>query len=348
MVHSDFDDYISMNTTTRTPDVPSGGVFSVKTRTCVTWASSASARVVVTTQVEWMGRSFIRCDAVSIPSPVLGSLSTRSAPKIIEKSAIDGQKTYQSELSRAMRTYIQERQSKFIPASLDPTAVAVAVQDPSSSSSSSSPAMAAATGGAQGKGVDDAAPPMRASRIWTAAGCSGRTTRSRARRPSRGSPPQAPSSYSVMRGSPSSPAQLHFLIVIIVPVDIDGPLRRHCSPGAKRDERKEPRLRLVEEREKWVKGIVAALWQELEAGHHQLGGGAASSSSGAAGNRAALQASNGFQSPPVVPPDKQLPNPLARGSCGARAGIGYRGGARARCSGRTLAVSPSRFLTEVL
>ena len=59
-VHCDYDDFVSTVTTTRTPDVPSGGVFSVKTRTCITWASSASSRVVVTTQVEWTGRSFIR------------------------------------------------------------------------------------------------------------------------------------------------------------------------------------------------------------------------------------------------------------------------------------------------
>lgn len=59
-VHSDFDDYIATVTTTRTPDVPSGGAFSVKTRTCITWASTASSRVVVTSQVEWTGRSFIK------------------------------------------------------------------------------------------------------------------------------------------------------------------------------------------------------------------------------------------------------------------------------------------------
>lgn len=59
-VHLDFDDYISTVTTTRTPEVPSGGVFSVKTRTCVMWASPVSSRVLVTTQVEWTGRSFIK------------------------------------------------------------------------------------------------------------------------------------------------------------------------------------------------------------------------------------------------------------------------------------------------
>jgi hypothetical protein len=59
-VHCDFNDYVATVTTTRTPDVPSGGVFSVKTRTCIMWASSVSSKVIVTTQVEWTGRSFIK------------------------------------------------------------------------------------------------------------------------------------------------------------------------------------------------------------------------------------------------------------------------------------------------
>lgn len=58
--HCDYDEYISMITTTRTPDVPSGGVFSVKTRTCLTWAGRASTRVVVTTEVEWTGKSWVK------------------------------------------------------------------------------------------------------------------------------------------------------------------------------------------------------------------------------------------------------------------------------------------------
>jgi len=59
-VHCDFEAYISTVTTTRTPEVPSGGVFAVKTRTCITWAGPISSKVVVTTQVEWSGRSFIK------------------------------------------------------------------------------------------------------------------------------------------------------------------------------------------------------------------------------------------------------------------------------------------------
>ncbi|KAK1231619.1 hypothetical protein PQX77_005266 [Marasmius sp. AFHP31] len=99
IVHCDFEDYVSTISTTRTPDVPSGSVFSVKTRTCVMWASVASSRVVVTTQVEWTGRSFIK--------------------GIIERSAIDGQKTQYTELDRAMRSYIKEHQSEFLPDGVD-------------------------------------------------------------------------------------------------------------------------------------------------------------------------------------------------------------------------------------
>jgi hypothetical protein len=60
MAHLDFDQYITTVTTTRTPDVPSGGVFAVKTRTCIMWASAISSKVLVTTQVDWTGRSFIK------------------------------------------------------------------------------------------------------------------------------------------------------------------------------------------------------------------------------------------------------------------------------------------------
>lgn len=60
MAHVDFEEYITTMTTTRTPDVPSGGVFSVKTRTCVMWASPVSSKVIVSSQVEWTGRSFIK------------------------------------------------------------------------------------------------------------------------------------------------------------------------------------------------------------------------------------------------------------------------------------------------
>ncbi|KZT01154.1 uncharacterized protein LAESUDRAFT_493035 [Laetiporus sulphureus 93-53] len=103
MLHCDFDDYVSMLTTTRTPDVPSGGVFSVKTRTCITWASNISTKVVVTTEVEWTGRSFIK--------------------GLIEKSAIEGQKQYHTDLDNCMRQYIHDHRSEFIPDGVDVSVV---------------------------------------------------------------------------------------------------------------------------------------------------------------------------------------------------------------------------------
>ncbi|KAJ7477277.1 hypothetical protein B0H11DRAFT_1298637 [Mycena galericulata] len=101
--HLDFEDYVSTLTTTRNPDVPSGGVFSVKTRTCIMWATPLSTKVIVTTQVEWTGRSFIK--------------------SIIERSAIEGQNQYHSDLDKAMRVYIKEHQSEFMPAGVDAAAI---------------------------------------------------------------------------------------------------------------------------------------------------------------------------------------------------------------------------------
>jgi hypothetical protein len=59
-LHVDFDDFVVTVTTTRTPEVPSGGSFSVKTKTCIMWAKNNTTRVLVTSAMEWTGRSFIR------------------------------------------------------------------------------------------------------------------------------------------------------------------------------------------------------------------------------------------------------------------------------------------------
>lgn len=67
--HVDFDDFVCVITTTRTPDVPSGSAFAVKTRTSMTWGAGNKCRVVVTTGVEWSKSSFIK-----------GALSFRSSP----------------------------------------------------------------------------------------------------------------------------------------------------------------------------------------------------------------------------------------------------------------------------
>ncbi|CAE6493001.1 unnamed protein product [Rhizoctonia solani] len=67
----DFDDYVSVLTTT------------------------PSTRCVVTSVVDWTGRSFIRA--------------------VIDKSAIDGQKQHHQDLEKAMRKYIADHRSEFVP-----------------------------------------------------------------------------------------------------------------------------------------------------------------------------------------------------------------------------------------
>ena len=66
--------------------------------------------------------------------------------------------------------------------------------------------------------------------------------------------------------------------------------------GKRGDKTPRTRQTQAEEREKWVQGIVAALWQELEAGRQPAG---------TAGTQ--QQPLPSSASPPIVPPAVQLP-----------------------------------------
>jgi len=57
---------------------------------------------------------------------------------------------------------------------------------------------------------------------------------------------------------------------------------------------------VVDEREQWVQGIVTALWQELEAGRQPFP---------TPPTQPPSSSPNNLQSPPIVPPGMQLPNP---------------------------------------
>ncbi|SCV74169.1 BQ2448_6601 [Microbotryum intermedium] len=107
--HVDFDDYVCVISTTRTPDVPSGGSFAVKTRTSMTWARNNSCRVVVTTGVVWTGRSMLK--------------------GIIERSCIEGQKAYHIDLENAMRAYIQQHRSEFLEEGQEPISSSVETEN---------------------------------------------------------------------------------------------------------------------------------------------------------------------------------------------------------------------------
>ncbi|OAV87383.1 hypothetical protein PTTG_29450 [Puccinia triticina 1-1 BBBD Race 1] len=84
----DFDQYVSLLTTVRTPDAPAGGSFCVRTLTCISWGPNNSSRWHVTAAVEW-------------------TKVNRFLKSIIESSAISGQKAYQVGVDQALRKHIQ-------------------------------------------------------------------------------------------------------------------------------------------------------------------------------------------------------------------------------------------------
>ena len=86
-LHIDFHEFCTTMTTTKTPDVPSGNNFSVHTRTCFTWAENNRARLYITCEVAWKGRSMLK--------------------SIIDKASVEGQKDYYKELSKALRAHIK-------------------------------------------------------------------------------------------------------------------------------------------------------------------------------------------------------------------------------------------------
>ena len=70
-------DYLDYNkcavvtVTTQTPDVPSGSVFSTKTRYCFTWGPKNSTRIVMSYTIEWTGKSWIKGIVLSLASVIV-------------------------------------------------------------------------------------------------------------------------------------------------------------------------------------------------------------------------------------------------------------------------------------
>ena len=56
----DLEKAVTVTVSTQTPDVPSGNVFSVKTRYCLTWAENNSTRLVMNCAIEWTGKSWLK------------------------------------------------------------------------------------------------------------------------------------------------------------------------------------------------------------------------------------------------------------------------------------------------
>ncbi|KAF3917027.1 hypothetical protein ABW21_db0205705 [Orbilia brochopaga] len=56
----DLEKAVTVVTYTQTPDVPSGSVFKVLTRTCLMWGDGGGTRIIMNCTVEWSGKSWIK------------------------------------------------------------------------------------------------------------------------------------------------------------------------------------------------------------------------------------------------------------------------------------------------
>lgn len=64
----DFEKSINISGSSTTPEVPSGNVFAVKTKYCLSWAEKNSTRLQINCTVEWSGKSWIK-GMCRFPSP---------------------------------------------------------------------------------------------------------------------------------------------------------------------------------------------------------------------------------------------------------------------------------------
>lgn len=238
-VYCDFDDHVITVTTTRTPDVPSGGVFAVKTRTCIMWASAVSTKVIVTTQVEWTGRSFIK--------------------GIIEKSAIDGQKTYHAELDKAARRYIREHQSEFIPEGIDPAA-AVAAAEPEAVATPASPAHEAGSDEGKPRSHDQRALQWAYDTFEGGYGVAKMSVRTLWDLISES---WSGASFAGV-SAPSTTTVLYCVIAVLVASN----LFTFRLVGRREEAGRRKELKRMEERERWVQEVVKVLWDDWAAGRH--------------------------------------------------------------------------------
>jgi hypothetical protein len=56
----DLEKSISVTISTATPDVPSGNVFSTKTKYCLSWGENNGTRLQMSCAIEWTGKSWLK------------------------------------------------------------------------------------------------------------------------------------------------------------------------------------------------------------------------------------------------------------------------------------------------
>ncbi|CRG87142.1 putative membrane protein C20F10,07 [Talaromyces islandicus] len=88
----DLEKAVLVTVATQTPDVPSGNIFTVKTKYLFTWAPNNQTKFLMSCTIEWSGKSWLK------------------GP--IEKGAIDGQTGFGNDLVKSLKTVVQSRGAK--------------------------------------------------------------------------------------------------------------------------------------------------------------------------------------------------------------------------------------------
>lgn len=88
ILHMDYSDYIDVLNTTRTPDVPSGGSFSTKTRYLFRWGSATTCILKVSFFVDWTAGSWIK--------------------SMVESSCKSGQISATKDLVKQIQRYVED------------------------------------------------------------------------------------------------------------------------------------------------------------------------------------------------------------------------------------------------
>nr|POE59200.1 putative membrane protein c20f10.07 [Quercus suber] len=101
----DLNKAMSIDCSTQTPDVPSGNVFTTKTRYCLMWGPNNSTRMIASCTIEWTGKSWLKGKwiAAYFPSPS----DPMTGP--IEKGANDGQLSYIKSIIAAIEAAVTSK-----------------------------------------------------------------------------------------------------------------------------------------------------------------------------------------------------------------------------------------------
>ncbi len=115
----DLEKAVSVTISTQTPDVPSGNVFSTKTKYCLSWGEGNSTRLQMNCAIEWTGKSWLKGVHLLnlflfIMSSPQRNINISLGP--IEKGAKDGQTQYAKDIIASLKVAVSSRRPTVVPA----------------------------------------------------------------------------------------------------------------------------------------------------------------------------------------------------------------------------------------